>query len=195
MLGEVGEQVVAVHGQSDQLRLLRPAEQRAALDRFAGPEHEKLLDATRDAFTRWRRVVDDLADSRTIMRHMLESLGFRVETLGSGPEALDRLKDNMLRATPIELIMMDWKMPEMDGFEVSRKIRQEMKLALPIIMMTAFGKEEQRIAAEMEREGLIDSKGAVMLVEPGHLDQLLHDQIDPEAAVTGDSSGSSPEPE
>ena len=31
MLGEVGERVVAVHGQSDQLRLLRPAEQRAAL--------------------------------------------------------------------------------------------------------------------------------------------------------------------
>ena len=51
MLGEVGEQVVAVHGQSDQLRLLRPAEQRAALDRFAGPEHEKLLDALREAYT------------------------------------------------------------------------------------------------------------------------------------------------
>ena len=40
MLAEVGEQVLAVHGQSDQLRLLRPAEQRGALDRFAGPEHE-----------------------------------------------------------------------------------------------------------------------------------------------------------
>ena len=64
MLGEVGEQVVAVHGQSDQLRLLRPAEQRAALDRFAGPEHEKLLDALREAYTRWRAVVDDLADRR-----------------------------------------------------------------------------------------------------------------------------------
>jgi DNA repair protein RecN (Recombination protein N) len=64
MLGEVGEQVVAVHGQSDQLRLLRPAEQRAALDRFAGPEHEKLLDTYREAFGRWRAVEDDLADRR-----------------------------------------------------------------------------------------------------------------------------------
>jgi DNA repair protein RecN (Recombination protein N) len=64
MLGEVGEQVVAVHGQSDQLRLLRPAEQRAALDRFAGPEHEKLLESYREAFARWRTVVDDLADRR-----------------------------------------------------------------------------------------------------------------------------------
>ncbi len=64
MLSEVGEQVLAVHGQSDQLRLLRPAEQRGALDRFAGPEHEKLLETYREAFTRWRSVVDDLADRR-----------------------------------------------------------------------------------------------------------------------------------
>ncbi|MET8153138.1 DNA repair protein RecN [Actinoplanes sp. NPDC049668] len=69
MLGEVGEQVVAVHGQSDQLRLLRPSEQRAALDRFAGAEHEKLLETYREAFTRWRAVVEDLADRR---RHARE---------------------------------------------------------------------------------------------------------------------------
>ncbi len=69
MLSEVGEQVVAVHGQSDQLRLLRPAEQRAALDRFAGPEHEKLLETYREAFARWRAVADDLADRR---RHARE---------------------------------------------------------------------------------------------------------------------------
>ena len=64
MLAEVGEQVVAVHGQSDQLRLLRPAEQRASLDRFGGPEHEKLLDGLRETYTQWRRVADDLADRR-----------------------------------------------------------------------------------------------------------------------------------
>jgi DNA repair protein RecN (Recombination protein N) len=64
LLGEVGEQVVAVHGQSDQLRLLRPAEQRASLDRFAGPDHEKLLTEFRELFGGWRRVEDDLADRR-----------------------------------------------------------------------------------------------------------------------------------
>ncbi|GIM96335.1 DNA repair protein RecN [Paractinoplanes toevensis] len=64
MLSEVGDQVLAVHGQSDQLRLLRPAEQRGSLDRFAGPEHEKLLDTYREVFTRWRAVVEDLADRR-----------------------------------------------------------------------------------------------------------------------------------
>ncbi|MEE6262631.1 DNA repair protein RecN [Plantactinospora sonchi] len=64
MLGEIGEQVLAVHGQSDQLRLLRPAEQRAALDRFGGPEHEKLLESLRESYAQWRRVSDDLADRR-----------------------------------------------------------------------------------------------------------------------------------
>jgi DNA repair protein RecN (Recombination protein N) len=64
VLGDVGEQVVAVHGQSDQLRLLRPSEQRAALDRFAGPEHEKLLERFQELYAQWRRVEDDLADRR-----------------------------------------------------------------------------------------------------------------------------------
>lgn len=64
MLAELGEQVVAVHGQSDQLRLLRPAEQRAALDRFAGAEHEKLLAGYRDTYARWRAVCVELADRR-----------------------------------------------------------------------------------------------------------------------------------
>jgi CheY-like chemotaxis protein len=82
------------------------------------------------------------------MRKMLSSLEFKVETLSSGPEALERLEDNLLRNTPVELIMMDWRMPQIDGIEVSRRIRQDLKLTMPIIIMTAFGKEEQRIEAE-----------------------------------------------
>ena len=62
LLGELGESLVAVHGQSDQLRLLRPVEQRGALDRFAGAAQEKLLMRYRETYGRWRRVADDLAD-------------------------------------------------------------------------------------------------------------------------------------
>jgi len=93
-------------------------------------------------------VVDDLADSRTIMRKMLTSLGFSVETIASGAEALARLENDTLRNNPIELIMMDWRMPGMDGIEVAKKIRREMGLTVPIIMMTAYGKEAERAAAE-----------------------------------------------
>ncbi len=69
MLAELGEHVIAVHGQSDQLRLLRPVEQRASLDRYAGVDHEKLLHRMREVFARWRAVADDLADRR---RHARE---------------------------------------------------------------------------------------------------------------------------
>ncbi|MBO0869442.1 MAG: DNA repair protein RecN [Micromonosporaceae bacterium] len=70
VLADVGEQAVAVHGQSDQLRLLRPAEQRAALDRFAGPEHDKLLAELREHYVQWRTVSDDLADRRRRTREL-----------------------------------------------------------------------------------------------------------------------------
>ncbi|MCU1621659.1 MAG: repair protein RecN [Frankiales bacterium] len=61
VLGEVGEQVLALHGQSDQLRLLKPAQQREALDRFAGPELLALRERFAGAWARWRDVQTTLA--------------------------------------------------------------------------------------------------------------------------------------
>ena len=68
VLAEVGASVVAVHGQSDQLRLLRSAEQRSALDRFAGPGHEKLLGEYGERFAQWRAVDEDLSTRRRTAR-------------------------------------------------------------------------------------------------------------------------------
>ncbi|WP_203905361.1 DNA repair protein RecN [Virgisporangium aliadipatigenens] len=68
VLAEVGGAVVAVHGQSDQLRLLRPAEQRGALDRFAGEAHEKLLEGYAERYGQWRAVSDDLDNRRRTAR-------------------------------------------------------------------------------------------------------------------------------
>ena len=61
VLAEVGEQVLALHGQSDQLRLLKPAEQREALDRFAGPEVLALRERFAATWARWRDVQATLA--------------------------------------------------------------------------------------------------------------------------------------
>jgi DNA repair protein RecN (Recombination protein N) len=62
VLADVGEHLVTVHGQSDQLRLLRPAEQRAALDRYAGDAVTKLVTAHRELYERWQAVTADLAE-------------------------------------------------------------------------------------------------------------------------------------
>jgi CheY-like chemotaxis protein len=86
-------------------------------------------------------VVDDSLDSRLILEKMLASFGLRVETLPSGEEALQRLQQT--EAETVALIVIDWLMPELDGIETSRRIRQELHLSLPIIMVTAFGRETQ----------------------------------------------------
>ncbi|MFH0782636.1 MAG: response regulator [Pseudomonadota bacterium] len=93
-------------------------------------------------------VVDDSGDSREIMTKMLVSLGFAVETVSSGAAAILRLQSNDGDQAPVELVLMDWKMTEMDGIEASRRIREDLHLTLPIIMMTAFAREVQRSAAE-----------------------------------------------
>ncbi len=68
LLGELADGVLAVHGQSDQLRLLRPGEQRAALDRYG--EVADLLDRHRAAYGRWQQLATDLADRTARVREL-----------------------------------------------------------------------------------------------------------------------------
>jgi DNA repair protein RecN (Recombination protein N) len=70
LLGELAEGVLAVHGQADQLRLLRPSEQRAALDRYAGDPVAGLLDRHRTAYGRWQELAADLADRTARVREL-----------------------------------------------------------------------------------------------------------------------------
>lgn len=65
LLAEVTDELVAVHGQSDQHRLLRSAEQRAALDRFAGAEFVAASEAYEPVYRRWRVVERTLNELRT----------------------------------------------------------------------------------------------------------------------------------
>ena len=65
VLGELSERVLAVHGQSDQQRLLRPAEQRAALDRYAGEPVLEPRERFRELWRRRAEVASTLARLRT----------------------------------------------------------------------------------------------------------------------------------
>lgn len=64
LLAEVGEHLVTVHGQATQQRLRHPAAQRAALDRFGGPEHLRLLTEHRTAHQAWQQVAGELQAAR-----------------------------------------------------------------------------------------------------------------------------------
>ncbi|MBW2439635.1 MAG: response regulator, partial [Deltaproteobacteria bacterium] len=94
-------------------------------------------------------VVDDNATSRVILQEMLESFTFEVACAASGQEGITEL-EGAAEAKPFELIVMDWKMPGMDGIETSRRIKHHQGLDKipPIILVTAYGGEEIRRQAE-----------------------------------------------
>ncbi len=73
VVAELAEGLLAVHGQSDQLRLSRPAEQRSALDRYAGPAHLDLLASYRSAHARWRELAADLDRRRGQARELAQA--------------------------------------------------------------------------------------------------------------------------
>ncbi|NOR80631.1 MAG: response regulator, partial [Methyloprofundus sp.] len=89
-------------------------------------------------------VVDDNKSSREIMSSMLESLTYTTTTVTSGLEAIAKVEQAEQQKQPYDLIIMDWKMPGMDGVETIRKLQDDPKLdKVPtIIMVTAYGKEE-----------------------------------------------------
>jgi DNA repair protein RecN (Recombination protein N) len=88
VLGDVGELVLALHGQSDQLRLLRPAQQRDALDRFAGPDLLALRERFAATWARWRDVQGTLAQ----LQAEAEERSREAELLRLGLAELDGLQ-------------------------------------------------------------------------------------------------------
>ena len=62
LLSELGEQLVVVHGQSDQIRLRSATAQREALDQFAGQEVEDLLAEYRSSFSRWQALKSEISE-------------------------------------------------------------------------------------------------------------------------------------
>jgi CheY-like chemotaxis protein len=89
-------------------------------------------------------VVDDSTTSQNIFKEMLESFSFDVTLAESGEMALTKIEDAAGLQSSYDLIIMDWKMPGMDGIEVSRGIK---KVTHPskqpkIVMATAYGRQE-----------------------------------------------------
>jgi len=98
-------------------------------------------------------VVDDNRTSRDILQEMLESFSFAVTLAASGEDGLAEI-ERADRDKPFELVIMDWKMPGLDGIETSERIKSHSRLNKipPIILVTAYGREE--IMQRTEQLGL-----------------------------------------
>ena len=89
-------------------------------------------------------IVDDEKDFTESMAYWFKSKGYTVLTATSGEEALELLKRNIP-----DILFLDVIMPEMDGVETAKRIRERTR-NLPIIMMSAY--EKGTVVAEMVRE-------------------------------------------
>jgi class 3 adenylate cyclase len=85
-------------------------------------------------------VVDDTPHNVMLLCDLVEALGYTTTSAESGREALAKID-----AEPPELVLLDVVMPDMDGYEVCRAIRNNLKTAiLPVVMVTAHAPAEER---------------------------------------------------
>ena len=108
-------------------------------------------------------VVDDDVRNIFALSSVLERRGMDVITAGTGREAIAELE-----STPdIAIVLMDIMMPEMDGYETMRVIRQNVSLQrLPIIALTAK-------AMKGDREKCLEAGASEYLAKPVNTEQLL----------------------
>src|ERR1035437_10293410 len=86
-------------------------------------------------------LVDDQPQNNELLEAYLVPQGYEIIKAANGEEALAKLAAN-----PIDLILLDVMMPGMDGFEVTRRVRQDDKTRLlPIILVTALREVEDRV--------------------------------------------------
>jgi len=95
-------------------------------------------------------VVEDVTANQKVMDRLLAKAGFRCELARNGREALEALKRRHY-----DLVLMDCQMPEMDGYEATRRLREQERPGdhIPVIAMTASamkGDRERCLAAGMD---------------------------------------------
>jgi two-component system sensor histidine kinase/response regulator len=108
----------------------------------AGPQRLGLPDQLRTL------VVDDSPGAREVFAHMLAALGIECRVAASGAEALVELTEAQQAGQPYRLLLVDWKMPGMDGVELLAAIRRNYAgdAAPAVIMITAHDHDELQAA-------------------------------------------------
>jgi len=94
-------------------------------------------------------VVDDNASAREILSNMARSFGLEAEVSAHGAEAIQLVVQADRTGRPFELVLIDWRMPEMDGIEVLRQLRnEELKQSPTFIMITSYERDDAAVRAK-----------------------------------------------
>jgi two-component system, sensor histidine kinase and response regulator len=138
--------------------------------RFGLPERaaQGPMPVSREFAGRRLLVVDDNATSRRILQAWAESFGMEVETAADGLQALALEDAARAGGRPFDLVLLDWKMPGLDGIETARRLRDRAQAPPEVMMVTGFSREEALSAAS--RVGL---KLRGMLTKPASPSSLF----------------------
>ncbi|MBA5761652.1 response regulator [Vibrio sp. 404] len=149
-----------------------------------------------DAATRLENVsvliVDDSVAAREILLNLCQSLGFKADLASSGAEALEKIISAQQTSQPFDVILADWKMPNMDGLELGRQITQLPQISTPpyFVMVTAYDKDEMHehlnglkldasLTKPVSSSTLLDTLLSVMRKEGGSTEpQAFSNKID-----------------
>ncbi len=107
---------------------------------------------------RWALVVDDSENARDGLLSMLSANGINARSVASGEEALTALVAASEAGEPFDLVLMDWRLPGMNGIEAARLIHANRSISqVPkILMISAFEREEvMSDLGELEIEGFL----------------------------------------
>ncbi|HVN83156.1 MAG TPA: response regulator, partial [Terriglobia bacterium] len=84
--------------------------------------------------------VDDIATNRRLLRELLGQWRMKSTVVGTASEALDKLEEGLGSGMPYTLMILDYHMPEMDGFTLAEKVRENPAFSeLHILMLTSAG--------------------------------------------------------
>jgi PAS domain S-box-containing protein len=112
----------------------------------------------RDLLKKSVLIVDDSENARDVLIAMLGANGLPAKAVSSGEEALAAIKAASDDGKPFDLVLIDWRMPGMDGAEASRQIKAQRTISrVPAIMMvSAFDRERAMSGvADHEMEGFL----------------------------------------
>ncbi|MFZ5863705.1 MAG: ATP-binding protein [Nitrospirota bacterium] len=168
MGGDIGVQSQPGHGSTffftACFEVVKGPCQSAALESVEQPVRAQLVPAA-------ILLAEDNAVNRDVTMAMLEGVGCRVDSVSAGREVMDAIS-----RVPYDLILMDCQMPDMDGFDATKAIREQERLTssavaprrrrVPIIALTAN-------AMETDRQQCVDAGMDDYLTKPFHKDQLL----------------------
>lgn len=117
-------------------------------------------------------VVDDMALTRMVLLKQLDELGVQAEQCSNGQDAIRRIEQAESSQHPYDFILMDWRMPGMDGIETARSIQQRLGSRSPhILMVSAYDKAQAKASMK-------DVKIEQFLEKPVNYSMLL-DAISP----------------